>query len=202
MEGNPEAVRKTDHFDVEALRRGDKDAFERMVLELGPRLYHVIKRIVGDATEAESLLQETFLQIIRGVSRFRGDSKFSTWAYAIGINLSRASLRKRTRVNLMEVAEIDHLHPAFDRGMFVDAAPRDRADHRLEHDERDRMVHRALDRLPAQYRMIITLRDIEELGTREVARMLGISEVNVRVRLHRGRRALRKMLLPYVVRHS
>jgi len=194
--------RSSETYDIQALLQGDQTAFEEMVRELGPRLYRVIKRIVKDEDEAGSVLQETFLQVYKGLARFRGESRFSTWVYAIGINLSRAALRKRQRFELMEEADIDRLLPVFEKGMFATSTAQIGTEIHVEIAERKRLVHEAIDRLPVQYRLIITLRDIEEYDTREVAQILGITEGNVRVRLHRGRQALRKMLLPYVVSYK
>ncbi len=186
----------TTAYDLPALLQGDESAFEGMVRDLGPRLFRVIRRMVDDDDEAGSVLQETFLQVYKGLSRFRGESRFSTWVYAIGINLARASLRKLTRLEPMEEADIDRLQPVFNKGMFTTSTEAGNAEIHIERAERKDMVHRAIDRLPVQYRVIITLRDIEEYDTREVANILGISEGNVRVRLHRGRQALRSVLLP------
>ena len=84
----------TTPVDTEAVLRGDQKAFERLVHQESPRLFRVIVRIVKDEDEARSVMQETFLQAYQRLHSFRRESKLTTWLYAIGINLARASLRK------------------------------------------------------------------------------------------------------------
>lgn len=144
-------------------------------------------------------MQETFLQAYQRLDTFRGESKLTTWLYAIGINLSRAALRKSRRYNTLEEADIDRLQPAFNRGMFADESRDWNPLDRVQKSELRRVVREAIDRLPDDYRIVVTLRDIQELSTTEVAKMLGISEGAVRVRLHRARRALKKLIDPHMI---
>ena len=181
-------------LDVEAILAGDRQAFEALVRQESPRLYRVIVRIVRDADEARSVLQETFLQAFKGLSTFRGDAKLTTWLYGIGINQARASLRKNRRYQTLEEEDIDRLQPAFRAGAYVDHLRSWNPDRVTEQAERQRIVREAIDQLPENYRMVVILRDIEELSTLETARILEISEGAVRVRLHRARQALRTLL--------
>lgn len=178
----------------EALLQGDHAAFEEMVRRETPRLYRVILRMVRDEDEAQSLVQETFLQAYKGLDDFRGDSKFSTWLIGIGLNLARSALRKRKRETVLDGEDIERLQPDFRMGRYVQK-PRDWKPHQnLEDREQARVVHAALERLSDSYRTVITLRDLEELSTAETAQILDLTEVNVRVRLHRARQALRAIL--------
>lgn len=183
-----------DSLDLEALLAGDDKAFEQLVIQESPRLFRVIVRILGDDNEAESILQETYLQAYQRMDTFRRESKFTTWLYAIGINLARASLRKSRRLSSLEDQEVERLQPTFSRGMFVDSPVEWDPGKMAELSERQRLVHRAIDKLPDDYKTIVVLRDIEEYSTDEVAKMLDISSGAVRVRLHRARGALRKLL--------
>jgi RNA polymerase sigma-70 factor (ECF subfamily) len=158
----------------------------------------MIMRIVRDEEEARSILQETYLQAYKRLGTFRRESKFSTWLYAIGLNLARASLRKLRRYDTLEEDQIERLQPAFSNGKFQGDTETWNPQKLAERSERKRVVHEAIDRLPADYRMVIMLRDIEEMSTAEVAKVLDISEGAVRVRLHRARQALRKLLDPYL----
>ena len=184
-----------DAYDLEALLAGDPAAFEALVRAESDRLYRVIVRIVRDDDEAKSLLQETFLQAYQRLGTFRGESKLTTWLYAIGINLARGSLRKRRRYDTYAEEDIERLQPDFRMGiMYEDAyapwSPLDGA----ERAERRRLVHEALDRLPEDYKTVIVLRDLEEHSTAETAEILEITPGAVRVRLHRARQALRALL--------
>ncbi|GIV62540.1 MAG: DNA-directed RNA polymerase sigma-70 factor [Rhodothermaceae bacterium] len=186
-----------DPIDLQALLDGDERAFERLVRQETPRLYRVILRIVQDEDEAESILQETFLQTYQRLHTFRGESKLTTWIYAIGINLSRAYLRKSRRYDTFSEADLEQLQPRFVHGRYADDYATWNPQRLAEAAEHKHLVHEAIRKLPPTYREVVTLRDIEELSTAETAEVLGISEGAVRVRLHRARQALRSLLDAY-----
>lgn len=181
-------------IDEAAILRGDVEAFEDLVRHESPRLYRLIVRIVRDPDEARSVLQETFLQAFKGLKGFRGDAKLTTWLYGIAINQARASLRRSRRYQTLEEEDIDRLQPSFRSGEFADRLKSWNPDRVTELAERQRLVREAIDQLPENYRMVVILRDIEELSTAEAARILQISEGALRVRLHRARQALRSLL--------
>ena len=183
-----------DGLDVQAILSGDVRAFEELVRQESPRLYRVIVRIVRDPDEARNVLQETFLQALRGLHAFRGDARLTTWLYGIGINQARAALRRNRRYQTLEEEDIDRLQPSFRSGAYADRMRHWNPDRVTEHRERQRLVRDAIDQLPENYREIVILRDMEELSTAETARILEISEGAVRVRLHRARQALRALL--------
>lgn len=174
--------------------KGDPDQFAILVENETPRLFRMIMRIVQDEDEAQSVLQETFLQAYKRLNTFRGEAKVSTWLYAIGLNLARAALRKLKRINPVESDVIERLQPAFSKGMHVQQFDRWNPQKLAERAERKELVHKAIAELPEDYKNVIMLRDIEELSTTEVAEALEISEGAVRVRLHRARNALRTLL--------
>ena len=181
-------------LDQDAVLRGDRMAFAQLVRQESPRLFRVIVRIVRDEDEARSVMQETFLQAYQRLDTFRRESKLTTWLYAIGINQARAALRRLRRTRTLEEQDIERLQPAFVKGMYAQPVRAWRPDKVAEANERRRLVHEAIDRLPDTYRTVVILRDIEELSTTEAAELLGISEGALRVRLHRARQALRALL--------
>ncbi len=154
-------------------------------------------RMVDDRDAARSVMQETFLQAYERIDTFRGDSRFTTWLYGIGINQARSWLRKRRREDKLDEDGIDLLQPKFSYGQYIPSPQPWAPIEEVERTDRKRLLHRALAQLPDHYRIIITLRDIEELDTPETAKILGLSEGNVRVRLHRARHALRSLLAPF-----
>ncbi len=168
-----------------------------MVREESSRLYHVILRIVKDKDEAESIMQETFLQAYKSMDSFRGDSKLSTWLIGIGINLARSSRRKTSRYETMGEEDMERLQPSFRMGGYTQEYKPWRPDKTAEKSQRREIIHRAIDKLSDTYREIIILRDIEQLSTSEAAEALDISEGAARVRLHRARQALRALLDDY-----
>ena len=181
-------------YDLDALLRGDEKAFEELVVQESPRLYRVIYRILGDDDESQNILQETFLQAYQRIDTFRRESKLTTWLYAIGINLARASLRKSKRLSSLNDQDVERMQPAFSKGMFVESPHHWDPLKLAERSDRHRLVHAAISKLPEDYKTIVILRDIEEHSTEDVAKMLDISSGAVRVRLHRARGALRNML--------
>ena len=190
----PETKENTDNIDLDALLEGDRAEFEKIVHQESSRLYRMIYRLVGDTAEAEGLLQETFLQAFQRLDSFRRESKFTTWLYAIGINLARARKRKMQRTVAMEMQDFERLQPAFSKGMFQEKpAAWDPQKVALQNERHD-LVHQAIQQLPGDYRTVLMLRDIEEYSTEEVSRMLDLSAGAVRVRLHRARQALKKLL--------
>ena len=184
-------------INLDALLKGDARVFEQLVQRESPRLFRMIMRIVQDEDEARSVMQETYLQAYKRLETFRRESKFSTWLYAIGLNLARASLRKLKRFDALDEEKFDRLQPGFSNGMFMDNVETWNPQKLTEQSERKRLVHEGINQLPEDYRMVLTLRDIEELSTTEVAQVLDISEGAVRVRLHRARQALRNILDQY-----
>ena len=185
-------------FDLSALLSGDHKAFEDMVRGESDRLYNVIRRIVRDDDEARSILQETFLQAFKRRGSFRRESKFTTWLYAIGINLARGAVRKLSRSAVLTAEEFERLQPQFVDGHVTGPVAHWKPDRMLERQELLDQVREAIERLPEDYRIVVTLRDIEEIPTPEVATILGISEGAVRVRVHRARQALKKLLDEYM----
>lgn len=193
----PSGASSESSLDIEAILRGDPQAFELLVQTESPRLFRMIQRIVQDEDEAGSIMQETFLQAYKRLSSFRREAKFTTWLYAIGLNLARASLRKRRRYDTLEEDKMDRLQPTFESGMHTEKYDFWNPQRIAEQRERKELVHNAIAELPPDYRLVITLRDIEEMSTAEVAQILEISEGAVRVRLHRARLALRTLLDRY-----
>jgi len=183
--------------DLDALLQGDRSVFDQLVRQESPRLFRIIVRILKDEDETHSVMQEAFLQAYTRLSSFRREAKLTTWIYAIGINLARGALRKARRFDALEEKDIENLQPAFSKGMFVQRY--DRWDpHKLaERSERLRLVRQAIDRLPPDYRLVVSLRDLEEFSTAEAAQILDISQGALRVRLHRARQALRALLAPH-----
>ncbi len=186
-----------DTKELEALRAGDPEAFRRLIEREAPRVYRCIYRIIRNEDEARNLTQETFAVAYERIKDFRGDAKLSTWLCAIGINLARSALRKALRHESLDEETINQLQPRFIQGRYAEPVTAWSPEKALENKELGALIEKALERLPAPYRTVIVLRDMEGLSTEEVAQILGISEGAVRVRLHRARQALRKILDEY-----
>lgn len=181
------------------LRRRDPAMFEQLVRRYGGAFLAKARRYMDSPADAADVVQESFLAVYEGIDRFAGESLLSTWMQRIVIN--KCLMRLRTRKRHGEVA-IDDLLPRFlPDGHQVKETPawRPGADTELEQHHIRTQVRAAIDRLPAPYRTVLLLRDIEEIDTDEAAQLLDISEGALRVRLHRARQALRALLEPLFV---
>jgi len=179
------------------LRAGDDTAFEEMVRTYTARLLAVSRRILGNPEEAKDAVQETFLAAFQSLHRFRGESNLGTWLSRIAVNQCLMKLRSKRR---KPEQSIEDLLPTFlpDGHQVRESALWEVSiDTQVERNEVFAIVRQGIDRLPANYRTVLLLRDIEELSTEEVAQILGVTSNTVKVRLHRARQALRSLLEPH-----
>ena len=168
---------------VDALKAGSEHAFRCLFEQERERLENFVRKIVDDADEAENIVQETFAEAYRQIGDFRGEAKVSTWLFSIARHLAYGHLRKSKRHNYEEHETIEFLQ--------VEQRNAPTATQKaVERSERKQIVHDALQELPDHYRRVVQLRDLEEQSTTETAEQLGLTEVNVRVRLQRARKKL------------
>jgi RNA polymerase sigma-70 factor (ECF subfamily) len=159
------------------------------------RVYSLARRLTGTAADAEDVLQETFVRVHGKLASFRGESALATWIFRVATNCARMARRKERR---RRTEPLDDYLPKFDRdgrhAGEIDYRRLARADEILDRRRLATAVRRAIDRLPETYRVPLVLRDLEELPTREVGRILGLDEAAVRQRVHRGRLMMRGYL--------
>ncbi len=180
---------------LQGLRAGDERAYEQLVRDHGAKMLAVARRFLRSEHNAADAVQEAFLAAFRHIHTFAAGAQLGTWLHRIVVNTCLMKLRSdKSR----PVCSMESLLPAFDNfGRHVQRASRWEAPiERLEKHEVLQRIRDRIDQLPAPYRTIVLLRDIEELDTQEVADRLGISATAVKVRLHRARRALRSLLSP------
>jgi RNA polymerase sigma-70 factor (ECF subfamily) len=175
-------------------RASETSDFESLVRSNAPRMLATARRLLRDEEEARDAVQDAFHSAFRALARFEGRARVSTWLHRIAVNAALIRLRKRAR---RPELSIDALLPRFDeRGRRIDPAePALCPDGRLLARETRERVRAAIARLPESSRTVLLLRDIEELDTAEVARLLGITTAAVKTRLHRARQALRTLLV-------
>jgi RNA polymerase sigma-70 factor (ECF subfamily) len=175
---------------VERAAGGDTAAFEELVMRHADRLFASLRRFGLDDAEAQEVAQETFLRAWRSLPRFERRSAFFTWLYRIGFNEAQRRLARRPAAGSAVSADERPLEDLVDERPGP-AEQTESRDLRLALD-------RALEQLPADLREPVVLRDIEGLSTREAASLVGLGEPAFKSRLHRGRMALRGLLLPWV----
>jgi RNA polymerase sigma-70 factor (ECF subfamily) len=180
---------------LERLRSGEDAAFEELMNDNGGRMLSTARRMVRSEEDARDVVQEAFLLAFRSLPSFAGRARLSTWLHRIVVNVSLMRLRRRKR--RPECSIEDQLPRFGSDGHRViedhDAAELTPPDE-LEREAVRVLVRRCIDRLPDSYRVILLLRDIEELTTEETAEALGIRAGTVKVRLHRARQALKTLL--------
>jgi len=177
---------------VERARNGDMDAFEILVKKYEARVYQIASHMLANGEDARDAAQEAFIKAYRSITRFRGESKFSTWLYRIINNVCLDHLRKRNRNALSLDDETvteggDKVAREIPSDFDVEAI--------VENAEFRRLVGKALRSLPEQHRAMIALRDLQGLGYAEISDLLELPEGTVKSRINRARANLRNMIL-------
>jgi len=181
---------------IAALKAGDDRAFEQLVRDHGGRLYAVARRMMRDDAMAQDCVQEAFLSAHRAIAKFEPHGSLGGWLHRITVNACLMRLRSTKR---LAETPIDDLLPSFgEGGLRVGEARVEIRDpeSELETARIRRFVRAKIDELPDGYRIVLLLRDIEGYSTRESADMMGIAEGALKVRLHRARAALKKLVEP------
>ena len=186
---------------VAALKLGDDLAAEQLVRQNGSWMLNVARRILNNEATAADSVQETFLSAFNNIEKFKGRSTLKTWLHRILVNKCLMFLRSHKR---KAEDSLDEWMPQFDNNSCRIEEPWVQlltADKICEERQLSDAVHEAIHKLPEHFRVVLLLRDIEGYNTAEVAKSLDISESNVKVRLHRGRAALKLMLEPVLRGH-
>lgn len=174
----------------------DADSADALVRENIGWMLAVAQGLLTDRALAEDAVQEAFLSAFRGLDKFEQRSSLKTWLHRITVNACLMKLRQLKRLAEQPIDE--HL-PEFNR---YECRIEERwgnlasVEAILNNEQRSAQVHKMIDNLPGDYRIVLLLRDIEGYNTEEVVELLGISESNVKVRLHRARAALKKLIEP------
>jgi RNA polymerase sigma-70 factor (ECF subfamily) len=168
-----------DLANVRSVLEGDVSAFEDIVRRWQSALINLAYRFCRDRQIAEEMAQDAFLHIYRQLRKFRGEASFSTWIFAVSLNLFRSSIRRRkihteSLDTLAELAggQLPHLQ--------------------MEQQEREELIRRAVSALPQKYRDAVVVYYFREMDLTETAAILGVPEGTAKAWLHRGRELLRR----------
>jgi RNA polymerase sigma-70 factor, ECF subfamily len=179
---------------IAGLRAGDADAFETLVRAYGGRMLATARRLLPSEADARDALQDALLSAFRSIASFTGGARLSTWLHRVVVNAALMKLRSRRR---RREESIEDLLPRFDEtGRFADQPARwaTPAEEPLERGETRAVVRRCIAQLPEGHRMVLLLRDVEDLDPIETAAILGVTPNVVKSRLHRARQALKTLL--------
>ena len=181
---------------IEALRLGDRREFARLVDAYSGPLYRLALKMLGNASDAEDALQNTFIKAFQHVDKFEGRSSLSTWLYRIASNEALMLLRKRhPETTFSDIPSEDEDDKNYDPVQITDwcCLPEEE----LLSAEARTVLDRAVEHLPETLRIVFILRDIEDLSIQETSQVLGLSETAVKTRLLRARLRLREELSSY-----
>lgn len=181
--------REIDQQLVKRAQRGDKRAFDLLVVKYQRKLARLLSQFIRDAAEVEDVTQETFIKAYRSLSSFRGDSAFYTWLYRIGINAAKNFLvaqkrRASTTTNEFDIEAAEN----FEEGNQLREL--NTPENELMSKQIAQTVHQALQALPEELRSAITLREIEGLSYEEIASIMSCPTGTVRSRIFRAREAI------------
>ncbi|MCI0652715.1 MAG: sigma-70 family RNA polymerase sigma factor [Planctomycetes bacterium] len=179
---------------VARILAGEERAFEELLATYGARLLAVAARFCREEHDAQDVVQDAMLSAFKGLGSYTGDARLYTWLHRIVVNAALMRLRARRR---RPEQSIEELLPTFTAAGHHREPPRrwdEPASAKLERSETRKQIRHLIEQLPEPFRVVVLLRDIEELDTAETAQVLDITEQAVKTRLHRARQALRTLL--------
>ena len=184
--GNSEGL--TDEEIVRHVRAGDASLYEVLVRRHNQRLYRVARAIVRNEAEAEDVIQDAYVRAFAHLDQFEGRARFGAWLTRIAVNEALARVRMQQRMQPL-TDDGDEGEYSMRANYHCMSPEEHRSNAELGH-----ILEETLLSLPDQYRAVVMLRDVEEMSTTETAEALGLTEENVKVRLHRGRAILRETI--------
>lgn len=176
---------KEDHHYIEQTRGGNLQAFALLVQKYEKLVFTLCYRMLKNREESQEAAQDSFIKVYQHLDHFQGNSKFSTWLYKISYNECLGRLRKKkiqfTLIEEITAEEDEQIH--FQSGL-----------EEMIREEREALIRNAIDQLSANEAAVITLFYLEELTVKEIASITSLSESNIKVVLHRGRKNLSHLI--------
>jgi RNA polymerase sigma-70 factor (ECF subfamily) len=183
----------TDAQLVERVQKGDKRAFDLLVIKYQHKIYALVSRLVNDHAEVQDVTQEAFIKAYRALPNFRGDSAFYTWLYRIAVNTAKNYLVSRNRRPPGSDIDVDDAAQfAAESGLRDIDSP----EQQLQGEQMIRIVDRAIAALPEDLRTALSLREFDGLSYEEIAEVMQCPVGTVRSRIFRAREAIDKELEP------
>lgn len=178
---------------VERVQKGEKKAFDILVLKYQHKLVKLISRYIRDSSEVQDVAQESFIKAYRALPNFRGESAFYTWLYRIAINTAKNYLVAQGRRPPDGDIDVVEAEQYSGESVLKDYAT---PEHVLLRDDIEKTVYRVIRQLPEDLRMAITLRELEGLSYEEIAEAMACPVGTVRSRIFRAREAIDNKLKP------
>lgn len=177
---------------VERVRRGDKRAFDLLILKYQHKIISIVGRYLGDQNDVQDVSQETFIKAYRAIQNFRGESAFYTWLYRIAVNTAKNHLVSKSR-------RPPNIDVDIDDGEFQNNSDvlRDNESPQasLATSQMEQVIFRSIENLPSELRIAVTLREFDGLSYEEIARIMDCPVGTVRSRIFRAREAIEKKIM-------
>ncbi len=179
---------------IRRLQQHDEKAFQQCVKLYQTKVYGLVYRMLGSQAEAEDVSQEVFVTVFKSIDSFRGDSKFSTWLYRIAANHCKNRIKYLKRRAHKQTGELDDAAERELLGSSSSTLGQQQASpvEALEGLQLGSIVQRAITKLDEEHRLLLVLRDVEELSYEEIMQVTGLAEGTVKSRLHRARLVLKE----------
>lgn len=187
----------TDQQLVQRVQKGDKRAFDMLVIKYQHKILSIISRYVKDSSEVQDVAQEAFIKAYRALPNFRGDSAFYTWLYRIAINTAKNYLVSRNRRPPLSDVEVEDAEYYSGGEALQDISS---PENNLFRDELQAVVNKSIKELPEDLRTAVTLREMEGLSYEEIADVMACPVGTVRSRIFRAREAIEKAMAPLLGR--
>ena len=186
---------QTDQQLVSRVQKGDRRAFDLLVIKYQPKILSLIGRFVYDSSECQDVAQEAFIKAYRALPNFRGDSQFYTWLYRIAVNTAKNYLVSRGRKTPTHDIDPEDAEHFTEEAAFRDNATPERI---LQRDRLKDVVFAAIAELPEELRIAVSLRELDGMSYDEIAEVMDCPIGTVRSRIFRARESIEKKMQPYL----
>ncbi len=181
---NTDTNKKSDFDLIREFNEGNATAFELLILRHKDNVKNLIYLTLGNTDYIDDIMQDVFIQVLKGLKSFRYESKFSTWLYKITVNKCKDHLKKKfVRKVFVPIEDFQHLH---------------KSDKKEQDPDLPVLLRSAIEKLPPKLKEPLILRDIEELSYKEIAEKMNLEIGAVKSRIFRARETLRALLEPYI----
>jgi len=185
------------------LRDRDERAFRELIEDHRDRVYNITFRMLGNRAEAEDVAQEVFITVFKTIETFREESKFSTWLYRVTVNTCKNRIKYLARRHDRDRDELDESSNGQHGAVGAIGAPQPKSpDRALESVQMEKLLQEAIAGLDEEQRIVVILRDVEDLSIEEICKITELPDGTVKSRLHRARLVLRKKLQRHVGEES
>lgn len=192
----PSPEELSDEVLVRRIQKGDETAFTLLVRRYQHKIFSLVYRVVGIPEETEDVAQEVFATVYRSIENFRGESRFSTWLYRVAVNHCKNHLKYLKRRNFHRAQDLDET-PERDINYAVSLSYAD-PEQQVVGRQIENILQQEINALEEEHRVLIVLRDIQNLSYEEIAQVTGLVPGTLKSRLHRARNALKNRMARFL----